>query len=305
MRRLPPTGALEAFILTARGHSLTNASKELNLSVSALSRRIRSLEDYVGKALFERLHNELRLTDAGSRLIEMIEPPFDRLVDSLSEIRSETDNRISIGVPPSFAAAWLLPRLHKFRDRHPDIDVSFDSSGSPRSKLGVSLDALILFADSLDPKLDMRLVKPQSAFAVAAPGLLPPDATLADLKRHPLILHRKLGQILPSWMQKMGLEERPGSRVDYFDEGPLLVSAAEAGLGVALVLEDMVAFYPGQTPRLVRPFGESAPTPYSYYFATRSQHSGSPALRRFRDWLSEESLAARQSSGAGLEPQPL
>lgn len=293
-RRLPPNGAIEAFLSVTRAGTLTEAAQDLNLSVSALSRRVQSLETHVGKPLFERRHHEFRLTPTGTQLLEMIEVPYDALVSALEEVRQDHDYRISVGVPPSFAGAWLMPRLHRFRKAHPDVDLKFDSSGSPKSKLGVSLDAIILFADREEERLEMRQLKPQAAFAVAAPGVLPDAGTLTErMQGQPLLIHSGLSHILPNWMAAMGLDSAPGSRIDEYDSGPVMVAAAESGLGVALVLEDMVAFYPGQTPRLVRPFGERVETPYSYYLAIRHASGSRQAMRWFRDWVVSEAEAER------------
>jgi len=146
MRRLPPTGALEAFLATARAGTLAAASDDLNLSISALSRRIQALETYVGRPLFERRHHEFRLTSAGQRLLAGMEPVFESLGALLEDLREENQLQITVGVPPSFASAWLMPRLQKFRANHPEVALRLDSSGSPIAKLGMSFDAIILFA---------------------------------------------------------------------------------------------------------------------------------------------------------------
>ena len=288
MRRLPPTGALEAFLATARGGTLKIASEELNLSVSALSRRIQGLEAYVGCILFERLHHEFRLTKAGERLQAGMEPVFDRLNIVLEEIRDEGQYHLSIGVPSAFASAWLMPRLHDFRKKFPDVELQFDSSGSPIAKLGLSLDAIIYFANRNENPVEEHELRPQRAFALAAPGLVDTrNGVRRALQDHPLLLHKGLPEVLPYWLKEIGRKELPKGRVVYFDDGGLLVSAAENGLGIALVLEDMVNFYPGRS-TAIRPFGESALTPYSYCLATKPASGSSRALNWFRDWLLAE-----------------
>ena len=301
MRRLPPTGALEAFLAVAQGGgTLKAASEDLNLSISALSRRIQTLETHVGMALFERRHHELRLTDAGMRLLDAVNPLFDGLHAILEDLRVEHEDSLNIGVPPSFASAWLIPRLQRFRDLHPDVALNLDSSGSPIAKLGMSLDAIILFAEEKQHNLDMRELKPQRAFAVAAPGIVDPRSGVREsLSRLPLLLHRGLPQVLPSWLATVGLTDIAPRRIEYYDDGPLMVAAAESGLGIALVLEDMVAFYPGVA-RLVRPFGERAPTPYSYYLATKSAGGSTRALRWFRDWILAEAARDETKTAAAL-----
>ena len=291
MRRLPPMGALEAFVIVAQNRTLKAASAELNLSVSAISRRIQALETYVGMPLFERLHHELKLTPAGDWLIENAAPVFDALSQTLIDLQNSGARNLTIGVPPSFAAAWLFPRIGRFRETHPGIGLSFDSSGSPFSRIGGSLDAAIIFGEGVEGDFYSRKIKPQTAFAVCLHGQMRADATPADIAGgHTLLLHSGLPKILPLWLAAMGLPENTSLRTEYYDSGPMLLAAAEAGLGVALTLEDSVRFYEGGH-QLHRPFGEAVPTPYSYYLVCRRSALAGRALRRFHDWLASEAPA--------------
>jgi len=288
MRRLPPTGALEAFLATARGGTLRAASEDLNLSVSALSRRIQALEAYVGQPLFERLHHEFRLTAAGAHLYSGMEPLFDQLNLLLEELRDEDRHHLHIGVPSSFATAWLMPRLSAFRSRFPGVELHLDSSGSPKAKLGLSLDAIIYFANRDHQADDGQAFRPQRAFAIAAPGLTDTRLGMRKLlQEHTVLLHGGLPEVLPCWLRGIGLQDSPIQRVEHYDDGAMLVSAAENGLGIAVVLEDMVNFYPSRA-KIVRPFGECADTPYSYYLGTKSASGSGRALGWFRDWVLEE-----------------
>lgn len=295
MRRMPPMGALEAFLVVARNRTLAAASNELSLSVSALSRRIQSLESYVGRPLFERLHHELRLTSDGEWLIDQARPAFDTLAQALGELSQSDSRSVALGVPPSFATAWLLPRFGPFKRAHPDIDVTFDSSGEPFSKLGTSLDAVIVFAEEVAGEFYARQLRRQRAFAVCAPGFLALGADPADVvATQPLLLHKGLPKILPLWLEAHGLAERTGLQLEYYDSGPMLLAAAESGLGVALTLGDTVRFYPGEA-RLEQPFGEAVPTPYSYYFVCRHSALRGRALRRLHDWLVAEAETDRSA----------
>lgn len=297
MRRLPPMGALEAFVVVAHRHRLTAAAADLNLSVSAISRRIQALETYVGGALFDRLHHEVRLTPLGDRLLEDAAPLVDGLARVLADLSDGGPKRLTIGVPPSFASAWLLPRLPAFRAACPDIDLSFDSSGSPLARLGGSLDAAIVFAATVPPDVHGRVLRPQAGFAIAAPGLVPAGTTPREaLDRQVFLLHSGLPAVLPAWTAALGLDGCLPRRTDYFDSGPMLLAAAESGLGVALCLEDMVNFS-ARAAQLARPFGEAVATTYSYYFVSRSPVIAGRALRRFHDWLFDAAQVAESATG--------
>lgn len=291
-------GALEAFVIVAQNRTLKAASAELNLSVSALSRRIQSLEAYVGRPLFERLHHELRLTVDGEWLIEHAAPAFDALSQVLADLRDSGARTLTIGVPPSFAAAWLLPRIARFRHAYPEIELKFDSAGSPFSRLGGSLDAAIVFAETIEGDFYAREVKRQTAFAVCAPGLLgsSPDPRRV-IAEQTILLHSALPRVLPLWLDGMGLAGAEPARVEYYDSGPMLLAAAEAELGLALPLEDSVRFYTSGG-RLERPFGEAILTPYSYHFVCKRSMLTGRALRRFHDWLFVEAEAEAMDKAA-------
>ncbi len=277
-------GALEAFLVVARSRTLAAASGYLNLSVSALSRRIQALETHVGRPLFERLHHELRLTADGQWLLEQTTAAYDTLAQVLGELRDSGANSLRLGVPPSFATSWLLPRLGRFTAAHPEIELKFDSSGTPFSKLGTSLDAIIVFSEEVFGDFYTRALRPQKAFAVCAPGLVPEGEPMSEtLRRHPVLVHDGLPKVLPLWTEALGLAEPP-ARTQQYDNGTLQIAAAENGLGLALVLEDAVRFYPGEA-RLVRPFGEAVLTPYSYHFVCKKSAFRGLALRRFHDWI--------------------
>ena len=109
-----------------------------------------------------------------------------------------------------------------------------------------------------------------------------------------MLLHRALPDILPNWLKTVGLDEASLRKIEYYDNGPLLVSAAENGLGIALVLEDMVKFS-SDSSGLARPFGECAATPYSYFLAAKHASGNSKALMWFRDWLLEEAASDTRS----------
>src|SRR5690349_19659508 len=125
--RLPLT-AMRSFEAAGRLLSFSRAAEELFVSQAAISRQVRELEAFVGKPLFERLHRRVVLTEAGRLLLEQLTASFDDLDRRLSQILAEpvrADLRVS--VEPSFAAGWLVPRLHRFRQRHPDVDLSIES----------------------------------------------------------------------------------------------------------------------------------------------------------------------------------
>lgn len=285
---MPPTGSLEAFIAAARAGSLRKASEDLNLSVSALSRRVQTLEQHVGRLLFTRSKNEYRLNQEGRQLVAEIEGPVDELIAAFERRSQPGKMQLMVGVPTSFATAWLIPRLDHFRKANPDIDLHLDTSGSPKEKLGESLDLIIYFAEEGAEKIEFQTLRQQGAFTIAKEGTVDTrDGLRTALKQMPLLVHRHLPHVLEDWKSAVGLTRDTGINIDRFDDGALLVAAAKNGLGLALVLEDMINFY-GNVSGLVRPFGEYVRTPFSYAIASRPLSGNSRAVQRFSKWITEE-----------------
>lgn len=209
-------------------------------------------------------------------------------MSAFEERKAPKKKGLVVGVPTSFATAWLIPRLEDFRRRNPDIDLSLDTSGSPIEKLGENLDMIVFFAEEGVERLEFQPLRPQGAYVVARAGIVDPLRGLrATLRDTPLLVHRHLPRILEAWKAEVGLPKDFQVEMDPFDDGPLLIAAAQSGLGVALVLEDMVNFY-GNSAGLVRPFGEYVRTPFSYALAAKPAAGSAHAIERFRRWITEE-----------------
>ena len=271
----------------------------MNLSVSALSRRVQKLEQHIGRTLFTRSGNEYRINQEGKRLLAEIEQPFDQMVSAFERRERPRKMELVVGVPTSFATAWLIPRLDLFRKANSDIELTLDTSGSPIQKLGESLDMIIFFAEEGAEPFPFQPLRKQGAFTVANEGLVDPLLGLKGvLRKTPLLVHRRLPHILDSWLSHVGLSRDFPLTIDAFDDGRLLVAAARSGLGLALVLEDMINFY-GNSTGLVRPFGEYVRTPFSYAIAANPISGNSRAVERFAAWITEETRKDSQMTLPG------
>src|ERR1700740_2523135 len=122
MRRLPPLTAIEAFVQVARLGSIKAAAEELALSSPTLSRRIQALERFIGKPLFERRHQALRLNDEGERLLGLIAPARAAMTDAVEAMTSGVELlRLRLGVLPLFATQRLMRHLADLKRRHPEL----------------------------------------------------------------------------------------------------------------------------------------------------------------------------------------
>src|SRR4051812_33675027 len=124
-RRLPPLSTLRPFEAAARLESFSRAADELHLTHGAISRQVRALEDHVGTQLFSRHGKRVLLTQTGRVFAERVRAALHDIqlaAEAVSPVRR--DNRLTVSVLPSFASRWLMPRLIRFMEAHPEIEVS-------------------------------------------------------------------------------------------------------------------------------------------------------------------------------------
>src|SRR5690606_36510333 len=126
VRRLPPLNALRAFEAAARHMSFAKAAEELHVTPAAVSHQIKALEAHLGTPLFRRLNKAVLLTEAAQILLPGLRDGFDRLAQAVAKLAEhEHGTTLAVSVTPAFGARWLLPRLDRFRARHPEIVVRF------------------------------------------------------------------------------------------------------------------------------------------------------------------------------------
>src|SRR5688572_476 len=122
--RLPPLNALRAFEVTARHQSVKKAAAELSVTPAAVSHQIKALEDHLGVQLFHRHNRALQLTDAARAGLPKLREGFDNFAQAVERLRAhQGGGMLMVSAAPSFAARWLMPRLHHFFESKPDIDV--------------------------------------------------------------------------------------------------------------------------------------------------------------------------------------
>lgn len=235
--RLPLT-ALRSFEAAGRRLSFSRAADELFVSQAAISRQIRELEALIDQPLFRRQHRQVVLTEAGERLLAQLTPSFDAIDARLHEIMNKTEQlAVSISVEPSFAGAWLVPRLNQFNTARPDIDIIIDASPALTDFRGNSVDLAIrhsLGATSWQ-RTQSRHIADCFKMPVAAPSLLerePPELP-ADLRRYTL-LHEENRNDWSDWFRFVGADEVELRRGPIFPDAALAVQSAILGHGIAL-----------------------------------------------------------------------
>jgi LysR family glycine cleavage system transcriptional activator len=292
MRRLPPLRSLEAFIRVVRAGSAKTAAAELALSPSALSRRLGALEEFVGKPLFERKHQALKLTDEGQVLYDAVAPLIDEMADRIDRlIDTGRGMRLRLGVLPLFGSQRLFPRLGELRRLHPQLHIDIDSGHSAETKLGDTIDAAIILSEGPDASLHAVRLDHNRVYAIAnrevAAGLGErPD--LAKLSKQTFLVHNDLPMSFEAWKRTLHLESLEPAAIDHFDSGQLILEAAAQGLGIAIMHDDH--FSRSQDSRLARVYDIEVDSPYSYWFVCRPRALQSRPVRLFHDWMIKAGL---------------
>lgn len=292
IRRLPPMRAIEAFVRIVRLGSARAAADELGLSPSALSRRVAALEEFIGKRLFTRQHQAMRLTDDGHAFYNAVGPKFDELAAAVEgQVENSKVLRLHLGILPLFGSQRLFPRLPELRKQHPRLHIDFDTSPQLESRVGDTLDAAIILAKRPDPafhsfRLDHNRVYAFTSKALAAEiGSNPEKETLS---RQTFLIHTELQDSFSAWKQAVGMPDLEPAAIDHYDSGQLILEAAANGLGIAIMHDDH--FHRSHDKRLAKLFDVEVESPYSYWFVCRPHALEVRAVRIFHDWLVQAGL---------------
>jgi LysR family transcriptional regulator, glycine cleavage system transcriptional activator len=289
VRRLPSLSGVEAFVAVARTGSVKAAAEELSLSSPALSRRLQSLERFIGKPLFERRHHALAMNVDGERLIALVAPAIDQLSDAIETVAGNSAIlRLRLGVLPLFASQRLIPRLPELRKAHPTLHLDIDTGGHATARLGDGIDAAIVLAREIDPALYARRLDRNTVSAIAAKPIRvagKPVTDPAQLAQLTVFLHRDMPDTYEEWRKAVGMTDVEPVAVDLFDSGQLMLDAVAQGLGVAFMHGSHLSS--AQDDRLARVFDIEVESPYSYWFVCRPRALETRPVKLFHDWLVE------------------
>ena len=296
-RSLPPLNALRAFEAAARLGNFKDAATELGVTHGAISRHVRSLEDWLGPpALFRRLNRRVELTPTGVALLQETTPALDRLA-AAAERHHARDGRapaavLRVNALATFSLRWLLPRLGQFRERHPGIEVRLTTSNNPVDALRETYDVVIRGGPDTFYGYTSRLFLTERRLPVCSPTLLArlPLNDIDDLRRHTLLHASTLPRVWPDWLAAAGVSDLEPAGSLTFDHFYLILEAALAGLGIAMGPTALIA---GdlQSGRLLTPFPAIALPTRNYHAYIPESRSRDPAIRGFCDWLEQTGRA--------------
>lgn len=281
--QLPDLAALQAFEAAARHGSFTRAALELNLTQSAVSRQIKDLETQLGIALFERVRQRIVLSTAGQRL----RPEIERLLAGLEHLSlraasgRDVTGHLSIVTLPTFGSRWLIPRLPDFLAAHPGLQVSVTARQGAFDLTEAGIDLAIHYGKPVWPGASCTYLCAETMLAVAAPAVvtgdtLPDNLTLLHLETRPMLW--------PEWLGAQGQPVARGFQGHRFDQISLLIEAALAGIGAALLPSYLIEreLQAGDLRALT---GGSLQTDTAYWVVIPDASASDPVPLAFRDWI--------------------
>lgn len=294
--RLPPLNTLRLFEAAGRHLSFKLAAAELNVTPSAVSHGIRTLEEWLGAPLFARGNRTLALTAAGTAYLPRVRDALQQLATATEAVPGRRPSgRLSVSVAPTFGLRWLVPNLPRFKARHPDIDVTLDTAHRlvefPRDGVDV---AIRMGRGDWDELYALRLTH-ESLVPVCAPALAATIRDAADLRGHTLLHVVNVSEDWRCWAELAGIDGLDldgGLRMDTLH---MALEAAAQGLGIAIGRLPLLA---GdiQSGRLVPVLGPPRPCQTAHWLVAGRESLVRPEVVAFRNWirlqLKEESAGA-------------
>lgn len=297
-RRLPPLSSLRAFEVVARHETFRAAAEELHVTAAAVIQQVKALESFVGRKLLRRHSRGYSLTPDGAASLEALRNGFAQLSAAVDAMTSGGQRVLTVSAVPSISAEWLVPRLHRFREGHPGVDVLLHTSVELVDLERSRVDLGIRYGSGSYPGLLSERLFDDEIFPVYSPRMLNgrhPLKSPTELRLHPL-LHTEWTPETghwPGWSDWLraagvtGVNAQKGLR---FSDGTLSIQAAISGHGIALGSKALTLDHLAAG-RLIRPFELSLVTEFAYYIACSKKRAEEPDVMAFRRWVISEAQA--------------
>lgn len=290
-----PLQALRAFVEVGQRGSIKAAADALHVTSGAVSQQIRLLEQRCGVSLFVRERQGMRLTEAGASVHPVLAGAFAQIAGAAQMLEDAGARQaLTVSTVATFAASWLVPRLGRFRLRHPQIEVRVEATSALVDLQRDRVDVALRHGLGVYPGLHATRLMAPVLVPVASPGLLagkPALRSCVDCLDYPL-LHDSDRADWPLFLAAHGTpDDARAARGSAFEDDFLLIRAAEAGLGLALVPQQhaQVEIAAG---RLVQVLALPWPARFAYYLVTRPDATARPSVRAFMEWLQDEAAQA-------------
>jgi DNA-binding transcriptional LysR family regulator len=286
---MPSLAALEFFDAAVRYLSFTRAAADLNVTQSAVSRQIRDLEDFLGQPLFRRVKQRLVLTEAGEAYTESTRDILNQVEATTLQVMAYNGKGgvLTVALLPTFGSRWLVPRLGDFIASHGDIQLNLVTQVKPFDFEGSGIDAAIHFGLDVWPDAVCHRLMGEIIVPVCAPSLLGGRPALErpeDVGAFPLLQLATRPQAWPDWLHTVGVKHIDGQHGPRFEEFHMVIQAAIAGLGLAMLPRFLIQeeFSSG---RLVVAVNRPVISDQGYYLVHPERKGDLYKVCVFKEWL--------------------
>ena len=286
MADLPPLNWLRAFEASARNLSFTGAARDLNMTQSAVSQQIKSLESFLGRPLIHRRPRALELTQTGISYLPVVRDAFRTLAQGTRALTRHEGDVLQVQSNLTFAIHWLAPRLIGFRRSHPDVWINITTELWEPRELAEGADVEIRFSLRPSDRVHAELLHSDHYYPVCAPGY---PVTLDTLARQPLYDCCNMMGTWAVWAEEQALDW-PDPPVTYATTYSVPLSVAMTGGGLALA-HDAIAQGLIGAGHLVAPFAHRARMQEAYYLIQSPRAQEMSAAQAFCSWLRAEIAA--------------
>jgi LysR family glycine cleavage system transcriptional activator len=288
-RRLPPLNALKAFEAAARSESFTRAAQELNVTQGAVSHQVKALEATLGIKLFNRERQRLVMTETGRDYLAVVRDALDRIAAGTERLmQRQSAGVLTVSTSPDFAAKWLVYRLGRFAENHPEIDLRVSAAAHQVDFAREDVDVAVRHGDGKWPGLDVVRLCSERLFPVCSPKLVAGRNRItvaSDLLKFPL-LRLDDWKTWTRWFAAAGVVD-PVAHGPVLNRASMLIDAAVDGQGIALARTALAA-WDLINGRLVRPVDVSLKMSNTYWIVCPKATSSVPKIATFRKWLLAE-----------------
>ncbi|MEM1372706.1 MAG: transcriptional regulator GcvA [Pseudomonadota bacterium] len=300
--RLPPLNSLRAFEAAARLGSFQKAADDLFVTPSALSYQIRQLEDHLGVSLFHRHNRKVVLSEDGERLYPGIHDGFELFQGAIGALeRARQSDVLVVSSGPAFAAKWLAPRMYRFVDGHPDLEMRIAASLKLVDFNVDAVDVAIRFGGGVYPDVHVEPLFEEAVLPLASPAYVEEHRVAIEARAFDqlTLMHDDSSKFLAgavgwsNWLKAMGDSSTDATRGPRFNHADHGLDAAIDGAGVVfgrlgLAMRDI------RSGRLVAPFDTYMKAKSGFYLVVPHASLELPQVQTFRTWLLDQ--AAEEAS---------
>lgn len=291
-RKLPPLNSLKAFEASARHKNFTKAAEELCVTQGAISKQLKTLEDYLGVTLFERKHQKLSLTNEGEIYLASVSNALNIVEQATDNIsKNNKSDILNINIAPTLSNKWFIPLLDDFKKKYPNINISIEASDCSKdydSMDTMPADIAICMVKAKNWKYVIaEKIMDEELLPVCAPHLQVSPYNLNDvhdLLAHNLLQHTKRAGMWEEYLHGIGFGNVPIKHSIAFGHFYMLIQAAIDGMGIALIPKIFIEEELKQN-KLVIAFNAEFTSPYHAYLIYPKQKGELKKIRNFRKWV--------------------